>query len=273
MALCMVVVGMWMVFGRMGPAPGPVFPPAANVLAEFEFNNNTQDSSGNGRDATLLGGEFVASPFGQGLRVGRLPQSGLDWWSYIEAWIPALLLPAPSGQGMQVVMPPPSGIDWSQYAGLLVHPYTIEMILIPKETVAWQKLFSFDDAEDAGWYYKDGGIQAYPHDVLGGGQMQPDGLHYLAFVARTPDQVAIYFQGQLVGLTDASFIAPPAQAIFFKDDRATAGEQLSGVIEALRISSVARTPAEILFVQQMLAHSSDREHLRPEARPGRVTAP
>jgi hypothetical protein len=61
----------------------------------------------------------------------------------------------------------------------------------------------------------------------------------------------IYLDGILLGATPASFAAPPAQAIFFRDDTATSrNEQLRGVVDALRISNSARTGDEINTVQQ-----------------------
>jgi hypothetical protein len=229
------VTGVLQTFDGVGPATGesvymffdfseaddiePVFPSASNVLAEFDFNNNTEDSSGNNRDAVLIGGDFVPTFFGIGLQVGGTSNSG---------------------------------IDWSDHASLLVHPYTIEMILTPQQTSSWRKLFSFDDSKDAGWYYRSEGIQAYPNAVIGSGQVKPGELHYLAFVSTALDQIDVYFQGELLGSTNASFTAPPVQAIFFKDDTATGGENLEATIEALRISDVARTSDEIAAVQQVL---------------------
>ncbi len=123
-----------------------IFPPDdANVLARFSFNGNVEDVSGNERHGRLIGGQFVTSRFGQGLLVGQADSNGMDW---------------------------------SQYAGLLVHPYTIEMVLTPEETLNWRKLFSFSDTADNGWYYKNQGIQAYPHAVLGTNQLLPRQRHY-----------------------------------------------------------------------------------------------
>lgn len=198
-----------------------IFPPDdANVLARFPFNGNVEDASGNERHGTLIGGQFVSSRFGQGLLVGQADSNGMDW---------------------------------SQYANLLVHPYTIEMVLTPEETLNWRKLFGFSDRADSGWYYKNQGIQAYPHAVLGTGQILPGQRHYLAFVSTAPDQIDVYFQGTLIGSTNASFIAPPEQALFFRDDVNTGRrEQLVGVIDTLRISSTARTAQEIADVEQNL---------------------
>lgn len=194
-----------------------VFPIDANVLALFEFEGDVSDLSGNNRHVTLLGGTFASTPLGQGLRVGP---------------------------------PDPVGISWSTYANLLQHPYTVEFILTPEDTQGWRKLFSFNDLADGGWYYKNQGIQAYPNAVIGTGNVKGNELHYLAFVSTAPDKVDVYFQGTLLGSTNASFTAPPAEMIFFRDERNTGrGEQLSGVIDALRISHVSRPATEIAAIQ------------------------
>lgn len=199
-----------------------LFPIDANVLALFEFDDNTNDMSGNNRHATLLGGNFVTTALGGGLRVD------------------------PSAD---------AGIDWSAYANLLQHPYTIEMILTPQDTQNWRKLFSFDDLADGGWYYKNEGIQAYPNAVVGGGDVKANDLHYLAFVSTAPNRINIYFQGNLLGATDAGFTAPPVQAIFFRDEQNTGrGEQLIGVVDALRISQGTRSLTEIANVQNAITN-------------------
>jgi hypothetical protein len=198
-----------------------VFSPAAGVLAKFEFNGNVNDSSGNGRDATLLGGGFVDTPWGQGFHVF-------------------------ANDSM-------TGIDWSSYASLLHHPYTVEIVITPQGTESWGKLFGFDDKNDNGWYYKSEGLQAYPNSVVGSGQVQSGEQHYIAFVSTATDKMEIYYQGKLLGPTNTTFEAPPFSAIFFYDDTATGrNEQLNAVVEALRISEVARTPAEIFAVQTHL---------------------
>lgn len=194
-----------------------VFPIDTNVLALLEFEGDVSDISGNSRHATLLGGTFASTLLGQGLRIEP---------------------------------PDPVGISWSTYANLLQHPYTVEFILTPEDTQGWRKLFSFNDLADGGWYYKNQGIQAYPNAVIGTGSVKGNELHYLAFVSTAPDKVEVYFQGTLLGSTNASFTAPPAEMIFFRDERNTGrGEQLSGVIDALRISRVSRSPTEIANVQ------------------------
>jgi hypothetical protein len=193
-----------------------VFPVAQNVLAEFNFDDNVLDTSGQERHATLISGSYTTTVCGKGLVVGASQENGFQW---------------------------------SQYAGLLTHPYTVEIILTPKETSNWNKLFSFDDQRDNGWYYKNEGLQAYPNPVLGGGQVLANQQHYLAFVSTSESTIDIYFQGQLLGNSKASFTAPPTEAIFFKDDSAVRGEDLAATVEAVRISSTSRTVAEIAAVQ------------------------
>lgn len=222
-AFVLMAIFSQMAITRAEPQGNPLlFPPTDNVLAQFEFNGDVQDVSGNDHHATLIGGDFVATSFGQGLRVGISQTTGLDW---------------------------------SAHAGLLEHPFTVEMVLVPETTQDWQKLFSFSDSADAGWYYKNQGIQAYPFGILGSGQVKGNERHYLAFVSTAPDQMDVYFQGILLGSTNMSFTAPPTEAIFFKDDTAVAGEILQAVVEGLRISSVARTPEEIGFMQNRLQGS------------------
>ena len=210
----------------ISPPPSPtvpssdVFGPAAGVLAKFELNGNVTDSSGNGRNAVLLGGQFVATAFGQGLHVFA------------------------GG---------PTGIDWSQFASFLVHPYSIEMVLRPQETSNFRKLFSFSDTADNGWYYQLQGFRAYPNAGLGNGQLRAGDRHYLAIVSTAVNQVNVYFQGVLLGATNAAFSAPPPQAIFFRDDAASGrGEQVDAVVDAIRISGVTRTITEIAAVQARL---------------------
>jgi hypothetical protein len=200
---------------------GPsLFPVDENVLALWEFDGHSRDISGNGRDGTLLGGEFVTTPFGRGMRVGEDEETGLDW---------------------------------STFAPLLEHPFTVEMILFPEDTSAWRKLFSFDDRSDHGWYYRSEGIQSYPNPTLGAGGVVAQEWAYIAFVSTAPDEIEVFLNGESLGRTPTGFAAPPPQAIFFRDDLATGrGEQLEGIVEALRISDVARQPGDLLALQNRL---------------------
>jgi hypothetical protein len=197
-----------------------IFPPADNVIGLFEFDGSLRDSSGHGRDLTLIGGSIVPSFCRSGLRVEQVAQAG---------------------------------VQWNAYASLLQHPYTIEMVLTPEDTTQWRKLFGADPTQDAGWYYKNNGLQSYPSSVVGAGKVQANRLHYIAFVSTSPTTIDIYFQGELLGSTDAHFTAPPSHVIFFQDDSAVPRENFSGIVEGLRISSVSRTAEEIAAVQSQLS--------------------
>lgn len=189
-----------------------------DVLALWKFDQNNADVSGNGRDGVLLGGEFVETPFGTGLQVGTTE---------------------------------PTGLDWSEHANLLIHPYTIEMILLVEDTSAWRKIFSFDDANDQGWYYRNAGIQSLPNPELGSGQLAAQTWMYLTFVSVAPDEIEVYSNGELLGRTPAGFEVPPAQALFFRDDSASGrGEQVEGVVEELRISRGTRVPQAIVGLNE-----------------------
>lgn len=196
-----------------------IFPPASDVLGLFEFEGNINDSSGNDRNLTLIGGAIVPSMCGSGLRIEQLAVAG---------------------------------VEWNAYASLLKHPYTVEMVLTPEDTTRWRKLFSFDPTRDEGWYYRSEGLQAYPHSILGSSTVLANQLHYIAFVSTSPSTIDIYFQGQLLGSTAASFTAPPSHAHFFQDDSAVPSENFSGIVEAMRISSVSRTAEEIAAVQSQI---------------------
>ncbi|MDD5309085.1 MAG: hypothetical protein PHU25_17370 [Deltaproteobacteria bacterium] len=207
--------------GSDGGLPGDVFFDVDDhTLAVFELDGDTLDSSGNGRDATFLGGTFEDTPLGHRLRL-----TGAD----------------------------PQGFDWSAYASLLVHPYTIEMILTPDSVSDYQKLFGVDDAADDGWYIYNGGFVAYPEtEITNPGIFDGAGL-YFALISTDASNIDVYLQGVYLGSTAASFTAPPTSAIFFRDDTNTArGEQLAGLVDAVRISNVARTPAELAVVAARL---------------------
>lgn len=216
-ALLVALLAWWQVGGSVlagpaAPAAVTLFPPADNVLAVFEFEGNANDSSGNNRSGTLLGGAIVPNDCGSGLQIADNAH----------------------------------GLDWSAHAALLVHPYTIEMILTPEQTTSYAKLFSHDDTQEAGWYYGSNKIELFPWELLGTDNVLPGVRHYLAFVSTGPDTVHVYFQGNLLGSGSATFTAPPVNAVFFRDDAATSRfESLRGIVDALRISSVTRTPAEI----------------------------
>jgi len=132
----------------------------------------------------------------------------------------------------------------------------VEMLLTPTDTgdqSDWFKIFGWNDVADAGWYYKNNGIQAYPNDTIGDGKIPSKTRMYLAFVSTGKNMVDVYYNGTKLGSTASSFTEPPASAIFFRDDSTTArGEQLDGTVEALRISNVSRSVDEITAQQKRL---------------------
>ncbi len=197
-----------------------IFPTDASTLARFELNGDVTDSSGNGRDATLIGGTFVATSWGMGLRV-----------------------PGTATQGMQ----------WTAYASLLAHPYTIEMVVTPDSVSCWKKLFGPADNMDNGWHYC-GTFQTYPSNMIGP-VLSPGLRDYFALVSKSSTTFDVYENGTLVGSDEpTSFTAPPPEVIFFRDDTTSnRTEALAGVIDAVRISSVSRTQTEITAIATRLA--------------------
>jgi hypothetical protein len=235
--LCAVVISPDLSTQARAEEPDAVpyifFPAAPNVLALFEFEGTVDDTSGNNRDATVMGGSLVDTTCGTGFAVNENSH----------------------------------GLDWSTYTTTLTHPYTIEMIVTPDQTSSYAKLFSGNRADDKGWYYVSQGIRVYPVSLFAQGAVLPKERHYIAFVSTAADSVDIYFQGSLLGNSAASFTAPPVSAVFFQDDTATSQvEALDGVIDALRISSVTRTQSEIATVQQRVFDCIPKKVFLPTAR-------
>ena len=210
------------------PGPTEVFASAEGVLAEFEFNGDAQDSSGSGRHATLLGGDFVPSEYGQGLHV----YLGIDPDTYDVL---------------------PMGIDWSAYAQELHHPFTVEIVFTGFGWGGYEKLLSFDDTLDEGWYTVSCGFEPWPNPGVGYWSLCPGQRHYLALVSTAQGEMDVYVDGTFFG-SSASGLPPNLdEAIFFRDDTATSRwEQLDAVVDALRISGVARSADEIAMMQRRL---------------------
>jgi hypothetical protein len=211
--------------GGGGMAEDDVFAVDADTLAVMELNGNSMDGSGDERNGTLLGGDFVETQFGQGLRlIGEAPQ----------------------------------GIDWDAYKDLITHPFTIELVLVPTETYDYGRLFRYDDELDEGWYYGDYLFYSYDNSPIPdvGEPFAEDERHYIAIVSREEGLellIDVYLNGVLVGSTPAgdggSFTDPIANAVFFEDD---GSEHLIGVVDALRISSGSRSMDDISAVQSRL---------------------
>jgi concanavalin A-like lectin/glucanase superfamily protein len=204
-----------------GPACAPctnIFAADENTLAVFELNGTLADGSGNNRNATLIGGSFVSTSGGMGFS-----------------------LPGQQTQGFQ----------WNAYAALLAHPYTVEFVVTPQSVSCWKKLFGPTDSGDSGWYYC-GGLQSWPSQAFGPG-FSANARHYIAIVSTSSTGIRAYVNGTSIG-TSSNFTAPGAAAIFFRDDTNTnRTEEVTGVVDAVRISKVARTATEIQAVQARLA--------------------
>jgi hypothetical protein len=196
-----------------------IFEADANTLALFELNGDLTDSSGNGRDATSIGGTFVPSAFGMGF--------------------------SPGGTSTQ-------GFQWTAFANMIAHPYTVEMVITPEATGCFKKLFGASDSADAGWYYC-GRFRAYPNNSIGP-DLGADERHYIAIVSTSASQVTVFVNGTSIGSTNAAITTPANAAIFFRDDTSTQRtENLSGVVDAVRISNKSRSLSEISAVQAKLA--------------------
>jgi hypothetical protein len=199
------------------PDPDVFFPSDPATLAIFEFNGDVLDSSGNDRHATLLdpASTYVTSTYGQ-----------------------ALVLPRVDDQAQ--------GIDWSTYAALLTPPYTVEVLVHPTDLDYYNRLFTFDDHDDNGLYYLDGGLVNYPDSPLAGDPLPVDTRHCLAWSAPvSPANVLdLYLDGDYLGQVGRSYDVP-TQALFFMDDLTVPNENILGHVDAMRISSVARTSTEL----------------------------
>jgi hypothetical protein len=201
-------------------ADGDFFPSDDDTLAIFEFSGSVLDSSGNGRNATLLdpASTFIPSAYGS-----------------------ALVLPGVGSGQLQ-------GFDWSAYASLLVPPYTVEVLLYPENLDSWNRLFTNDPTSDDGLYYLNGALQNYPDAPLAGSELPAQSVHCLAWSAPlTPDNVLdLYIDGEYLGQVGRAYDVP--SVAWFLVDNTTGsgtGENLDGSVDAMRISSVARTGAEL----------------------------
>ena len=213
-----------------GPAADEVFDTDSNTLARFELNGDLKDTSGNGRNGVFFGPDggaptFVNTSFGKGLTLaGTLRQ----------------------------------GIDWSAYANLLGSPFTIELVFTESNTTSYRRLFTHDLNDDNGLYTFEGALQCYPDPELRGDAGVPvkaDVRTYVAVVytprAAQQDLATIYVDGVLLGTASAAFTAPPTQALFFEDN--ANNESLVGTVEAIRVSKIERSAADIKKVQDRLA--------------------
>ena len=225
-------------------ADGDFFPSDDDTLAIFEFSGTVLDSSGNGRHATLLDptATFVPSEYGT-----------------------ALVLPGVGSGQLQ-------GFDWSAYASLLVPPYTVEVLVYPENLDSWNRLFTNDPASDNGLYYFNGALQNYPDEPLAGSELPAQSVHCLAWSApAAPENVLdLYIDGEYLGQVGRGYDVPTV-AWFLVDNTSGSGtgENLDGTVDAMRISSVARTGAELAAT---CAAATAGESLIPAAEPPALPA-
>jgi hypothetical protein len=203
------------------PRCSSVFATDTQTLAIFEFNGDVMDGSGSGRHGVFLGGTFEDSAWGKALRLAVMDPQGFEW----------------------------------PFAGMLGHPYTIEIVTTPYSLSCYRKIFGVHDANDFGWYFCDGFVD-HPAGVITASGMVAGERYYLAFVSSDASHIDVYFQGAKIGSTMTSFAAPPPGAIFFRDDSsggAPRSERFDGIVDAMRISRTTRTPAEISALQARIA--------------------
>lgn len=195
-----------------------VFAVDADVLAVFELAGNTEDTSGNDRHAELIGGSFEPTSWGQGLALPGATSQGLVW----------------------------------PHASLLVHPYTIEMVVTAGAVTGYRKLFGGRDNSDLGWYFRTRFL-SYDSSPIGP-SLEANRRYYLAFVTTSTTAMTVYLDGVAIGSTPTHLANPPGAAILFRDDTATnRQEALTGVVEAIRISRGSRSETEITAVADRLA--------------------
>lgn len=197
------------------------FPVDENTLAIFEFNGNVQDSSGNNRHATLLNASstYSTSTFGQGL-----------------------VLPNQSNVYQ--------GIQWNAYKSLLVAPYTVEVLVFPEDVEDYARLFTHDTLDDDGLYYYQGTLINYPDDGLSGVSLASSTLHCLAWAAPASpaNKLNLYLDGDYLGQVNRAYDEPSIAHFFMDNTENAPNENILGYVDAMRISNVVRTNAELASV-------------------------
>ena len=117
-----------------------VFPPATGVLAQLELNGDVKDSSGNGRDARLMGGTFVPTRWGQASRECRAPRRRSPRCS--DIW--SRRLPRSGGSEWVLVWYPANTTSMPQSTERLPRLTAARVIFSPIMVILWsRKRFSF----------------------------------------------------------------------------------------------------------------------------------
>ena len=223
----------------MEPAQGDdIFPPAAGVLTQLEMNGTVLDTSGNGNHATLIGemnGRFVNTPFGQGITVTG-GTNGFNW-RYI------------GNGGLQA-------------------PFTIEIVVTVQQTDGmWGKIVGHDATDWTGIWFETvrNRLELWPNSAQIEDHLDTAGQNiigsrlYLALRSSADNQIELLVNG---AVTDSSDISDglnlPNPLLVFFQDRFPGGNNnnVTGVIDAIRISQVLRTNNEISAVN---AHLNTRQ--------------
>ena len=212
-----------------------VFEQSENVLTQLEMNGSLDDASGQNRPGHLVGRptmRFVDSDFGQALLV----EGGND------------------------------AFDWTyNHASGLRAPWTVELVFtITRFPGNWCKILGHDpDSEQGIWLkgtepknvsvWPDGNRSEFvwrfdEHEWL-------DQVTYLAFASPMPDQLIVYLNGRRLDRASPSSdgLDMPNQVFsFFQRTRSPENNNVTALIDAVRISSVARTDEEIQRVWQRI---------------------
>ena len=223
----------------MEPAQGDdIFPRAAGVLTQLEMNGTVLDTSGNDNHATLIGvmnGRFVNTPFGQGITV----TGGTD------------------------------GFNWRYIGnGGLQAPFTIEIVITVQQTDGmWGKIVGHDATDWTGIWFETvrNRLELWPNSAQIEDHLDTAGQNiigsrlYLALRSSADNQIELLVNG---AVTDSSNLSDglnlPNPLLVFFQDRFPGGNNnnVTGVIDAIRISQVLRTNDEIAAVN---AHLNTRQ--------------
>ena len=117
------------------------------------------------------------------------------------------------------------------------------------------KIFGANDASEDGWYIDlQGNVLSLPSNATVPSGISPRERFYLALVVNADNATTdVFVDGQNLGALPVPFSSPPTQALLFRDDTASSRFQsMNGTIDAVRISTGARTPLEIGLTQALL---------------------
>jgi uncharacterized repeat protein (TIGR01451 family) len=187
--------------------PSPFKPDAAS-LALYEFDGTLNDALPSGRTLVDAGGaSFRPSAYNRGV------------------WLHGGRADAPT---------PTQGLDWSAHANSLRHPFTVELVVNLGRADGVAKLAGTTAAGDDvdGWYLDHGIFRAGGVTLDNGlGTVPEGGLHTVAVRSIDNDNIEVFVDGALAGITPMGFVLPTSSFFFFP------GATFEGVVEALHISA------------------------------------